>query len=501
MEGVISSIISIGSQYFVKRLDTGDKLFDTSVISIFTTIFALSIHYIWKKISDINTYNKIIYAYYFYIHKQHDPLVLKTESYKYNMTEIKTYKSMYVENSSTHIQRFVEKLLTKYPRSILIVDQGPFYCDGQTVYTNITNGIPSIPIYFDGEDMMFATLGSKNRISYLWAKDSMKLSKLYSYLNIRTQEENKEQQLSEQDSISLYEYSSSNVTNKVTYSNPASQKLETIFTYKSKISFQKQFQYIFYDQKDKLVSMLERFQNGRLYPPQITMDNKLGILLYGPPGTGKTGTISAIANMLQRSILVINFAKITKKSDLDYVLKDCFYDKLIYVFDEFDCVLDVLIHQKDNIKKDTTKDEQTSMKMIEMLKVTDGEDKKQILDMMFDDIEANKKDDKLDMAYLLQKLDGIECANNRIIIATTNRPELINPVLLRPGRFDIKLELGNCSQQMYIDILTSFFQLDEQGVNSIKNANLPIKKWSPLQVINQALICNDLNKTLNVLKQ
>ena len=41
------------------------------------------------------------------------------------------------------------------------------------------------------------------------------------------------------------------------------------------------------------------------------MDNKLGILLYGPPGTGKTGTISAIANMLQRDIILVSCASLT----------------------------------------------------------------------------------------------------------------------------------------------------------------------------------------------
>jgi hypothetical protein len=74
-------------------------------------------------------------------------------------------------------------------------------------------------------------------------------------------------------------------------------------------------------------------------------------------------------------------------------------------------------------------------------------------------------------------------------------------VLLRPGRFDLKLELGNCSQQMYADILNSFFQLGDKAVQTVQKASIPTKKWSPLQVINTALVTNDLRETLKQLKE
>lgn len=69
-----------------------------------------------------------------------------------------------------------------------------------------------------------------------------------------------------------------------------------------------------------------------------------------------------------------------------------------------------------------------------------------------------------------------------------------------PGRFDIKLCLGNCSSKMYADILGAFFQLEEKDKNIIYEAQLTPKKWSPLEVINTAIIKENIQDTLNSLK-
>src|SRR5205085_6439374 len=45
------------------------------------------------------------------------------------------------------------------------------------------------------------------------------------------------------------------------------------------------------------------------------------------------------------------------------------------------------------------------------------------------------------IAQLLTEMDGIEGREGVIVLAATNRPELIDPALLRPGRFDMAVEL------------------------------------------------------------
>ena len=43
---------------------------------------------------------------------------------------------------------------------------------------------------------------------------------------------------------------------------------------------------------------------------------------------------------------------------------------------------------------------------------------------------------------LLSKMDGVEALNNILIIGMTNRIDMIDPAILRPGRLEIKLEIG-----------------------------------------------------------
>lgn len=259
-----------------------------------------------------------------------------------------------------------------------------------------------------------------------------------------------------------------------------------------KISKRKTFDFLFYDQKPQIIQMVKKFQTQSMYPSNIPMDNKLGILLYGPPGTGKTGTISAIANMLKMHICLINFHVVQTCAQLDAILDPKLYKEHIFVFDEIDCILDVI---SNGTKKVETKKDWGSI-----LLCSEGEERKQILDMMRS--EKTNGNAQIDMAYLLQKLDGLESAEGRVIIATTNHPEKLHPALVRPGRFDLKLCLGNCSKSMYIDILSSFYKNDEKVRRRIASAsaNLPEFKHTPLTVINHAIQEPNLEKLLRLLK-
>ena len=232
----------------------------------------------------------------------------------------------------------------------------------------------------------------------------------------------------------------------------------------------------------------KRCKENKLYPSHIPMDNKLGILLYGPPGTGKTGTISAIANYLQRSITIINFAEITTINELDNVLTSDKYKETIFVFDEFDCILDAIGNNSNGeYKKDWGS----------MLLAAEGEERKQIIEMM----KTGKKVPTLNIGYLLQKLDGLESTEGRVIVATTNNPDKINPALLRPGRFDLKLCLSNCTKEMYCDILENYYKEEKDVVKKVRQANIREFRFSPLELLNMAMQNNKLDDLLKYIRE
>jgi chaperone BCS1 len=255
------------------------------------------------------------------------------------------------------------------------------------------------------------------------------------------------------------------------------------------VSKNKIFDNLFYTQKDELINFLDKFKSKTLYPSYVSMDNKLGILLYGPPGTGKTGTISAIANYLGRSLTLLDFSTITTTEEFEQIVDKNKYKETIFVFDEFDCILDI-------IGKQNTSEQPPDYGT--MLLAAEGEERKQILEM----VRSGKKTktQTLNMAYLLQKMDGLESAEDRIIIATTNNPDKINPALLRPGRFDLKLCLGNCTHDMYCKILENYYKNEENVHKRVAKANIPEFKYSPLEIINMAMQHNTLHSLLNKLR-
>ena len=494
MDGIITSFTSLCNQYVSKYVDTGDKIMDNSIICLSSLFLGLIINFIIKLTCSNALYNKILYWYYYVFKGQTEPLSFKTEQYWFDYVA----NTKFMTASINHDSRELIKIIKKYTHKRSFISSTK---PGETcAYLNIKQNSYSsssynamVPLYYDGQDMCFVSCSVlETNNGTIYAPNFIAMCKVLTYLKFKSEQEQTVLEQQSQDKLCIYELS-----DQIKVSVYA--EVKNNFIHIGYVSERKIFNHIYYDQKDHLVNLLNKFQQGELYPARISMDNKLGILLYGPPGTGKTGTICAIANMLGRHILMVDFSKITKRSELDDILKQEFYDKIIYVFDEFDCILDVISNTPN--KNIHTKPQTDWTKILE---VTQNEERKEIVEMMMDEIKEKQSSVAIDLAYLLQKLDGLEKATNRLIIATTNHPELINPVLLRPGRFDIKLELGNCSQQMYKDILGNFFSdtLDQASIHKqIDKAHLPDKKWSPLKVINTALRTNSLKQTLNYLQQ
>lgn len=248
---------------------------------------------------------------------------------------------------------------------------------------------------------------------------------------------------------------------------------------------------LYFDEKNKLINILNKFKTNSLYPKKLCIDNKLGILLYGPPGTGKTGCISAIANYLNRKILFINKLDITNyKETLNKLSKNVNYIKeYIFVFDEIDYILcsnidDSILNEINHLK-------------LQLLDIDLTEVEKKIINDKINNLKStNIQQDFIRQIQIF--LDGITDMTDRVIIATTNYPERINPTYLRPGRFDLKLKLGCCSEQMFVDIIKCVYSdFTLENITTINISQLLQKNITPLVLINSLLQTNNLNELIH----
>merc|ERR1719231_993742 len=73
------------------------------------------------------------------------------------------------------------------------------------------------------------------------------------------------------------------------------------------------------------------------------------------------------------------------------------------------------------------------------------------------------KRDKLNLSGLLNVLDGVVDTPERIVVMTTNHPEILDPALIRPGRIDQKLLLGYMKWHNVVDMINHYFQLTKDG--------------------------------------
>ncbi|XP_035468254.1 vesicle-fusing ATPase [Scophthalmus maximus] len=171
---------------------------------------------------------------------------------------------------------------------------------------------------------------------------------------------------------------------------------------------------------------------SRVFPPdmveQMGCKHVKGILLYGPPGCGKTLMARQIGKMLNaREPKIVNGPEILNK----------------YVGES-----------EANIRKlfADAEDEQKRLGANSGLHI-----------IIFDEIDAICKQ-RGSMAgstgvhdtvvnQLLSKIDGVEQLNNILVIGMTNRPDLIDDALLRPGRLEVKMEIGLPDERGRIQIL------------------------------------------------
>ncbi|XP_024386914.2 vesicle-fusing ATPase isoform X2 [Physcomitrium patens] len=171
---------------------------------------------------------------------------------------------------------------------------------------------------------------------------------------------------------------------------------------------------------------------SRVFPPHVIsklgIPHVKGILLFGPPGTGKTLIARQIGKLLNgREPKVVNGPEVLSKfvGETEKNVRDLFADAEaeqksrgdesdlhIIIFDELDAICKARGSTRDGTG-------------------------------VHDSI----------VNQLLTKIDGVESLNNILLIGMTNRKDLLDEALLRPGRMEVQIEIGLPDENGRIQIL------------------------------------------------
>ncbi len=153
------------------------------------------------------------------------------------------------------------------------------------------------------------------------------------------------------------------------------------------------------------------FERMGIRPPR-------GILLYGPPGCGKTLLAKAVATESGANFIAIKGPEILSKwvGESEKAIREIFrkarlYSPAIVFFDEIDAIAPTRGYHSDAGVSDRI------------------------------------------VNQLLAEMDGIQTLKNVVVIAATNRPDLVDPALLRPGRFDRVIYVPPPDKRARLEIL------------------------------------------------
>ncbi|MFZ4585029.1 MAG: proteasome ATPase [Acidimicrobiia bacterium] len=179
----------------------------------------------------------------------------------------------------------------------------------------------------------------------------------------------------------------------------------------------------------------ELFTEHRLEPPK-------GILLYGPPGCGKTLIAKAVANSLAKRVA----EKTGNENTRSYFLNIKGPELLNKYVGETERQIR-LIFQRAREKSEEGAPVIVFFDEMESLFRTRGTG-------ISSDIESTI------VPQLLAEIDGVESLKNVIVIGASNREDLIDPAILRPGRLDVKIKIERPSEDSAKQIFSQYLKSD-----------------------------------------
>jgi len=197
------------------------------------------------------------------------------------------------------------------------------------------------------------------------------------------------------------------------------------------------------------------FKEHELEPPK-------GILLYGPPGCGKTLVAKAVANSLAKKVA----AKLGRDDRRSYFLN---------------------IKGPELLNKYVGETERQIRHIFQRAKEKSEEGVPVIV--FFDEMDSlfrtrgsgiSSDIESTIVPQLLAEIDGVESLKNVIVVGASNREDLIDPAILRPGRLDVKIKIERPDEKSAADIfskyLTTTIPISESEIETHGSAKTAVQE-------------------------
>jgi chaperone BCS1 len=185
------------------------------------------------------------------------------------------------------------------------------------------------------------------------------------------------------------------------------------------------------DQKEKtaLLEDIKGFLESQPWYSAKGIPHRKGYLFYGPPGTGKSSLSMLIAGECDLDIYILKLSRLDDDSLDD--LFGALPERCLVLLEDIDAVDATHSRQHRTV---TLRQGDTSSFVKENLH------------------------GKVSLSALLNTIDGIGSQEGRLLIMTTNHLERLDEALIRPGRVDMKLELGLTTHDINAQLFFNTFE-------------------------------------------
>ena len=259
---------------------------------------------------------------------------------------------------------------------------------------------------------------------------------------------------------------------------------------KSRFHTNRRLAHVYFEECAYLRRRLEFFMHHKDWYDRKGIPHTLGLVMWGLPGCGKTSTIKAIANETKRHIFNVLLSEVKTRE----ALKNLFFNDTVLVNDgEMTQTLHIPVRNRIYIIEDIDAMDSVVLKRggtgssgssgSAASSVAKDPRKAELENFLPASVLKADEVDKLDLATLLNVLDGVRETPGRIIILSTNHPERLDDALLRPGRFDLQIHFKKHSRAVLQEHVADFYEmpLTPAEISTLSAPSLD-EKWTPAEV-------------------